>query len=290
MLRSVALVFAGASLVNSYGKYSAKPSDPQNQIKLGLDGTGSLQKLSELLTGLGVVSKDSDSAFGRGVAQFGGEWKLLGRASASDLLAGASAAFDGYSAYHSAKEHQYDNAFFSGSTALGGVLTVAPAFGAAAWLGPVGLGITAVAVIGKAIYLGEKDAHKYEAASKSFLKAAGYNDVAADALSKQEGSFSGATGAAQLPLLAKYAALKHMTSDQLTHWVNSLTADQANNLAKRLLQATGDAHGDADQFTDGPPQITYVGGDEGGFSTPLTLANTVGVFEDYLNFDHVPHP
>jgi hypothetical protein len=122
------------------------------------------------------------------------------------------------------------------------------------------------------------------------LEAAGYNGAAADALGKQDGLISGAAGAAQLPFLAKYAALKHMTSDQLTRWVNGLTPDQVKNLSKRLLQAAGDSNGDAGQFTGGPPQTTFITNYSSGMSTEITRVNTIGVFDDYLNSDHVPHP
>jgi peptidoglycan hydrolase-like protein with peptidoglycan-binding domain len=286
LLRGVAVTFAGVSLINSFSKFNANPSDPQNGIKLLLDAGGFAQKNSELLVGLGAVSKES------AIGQFGGEWKLLGRASAGDLIAGVSAVLDGISAVRSAAgwgvPQDTGNAIFSASTAVGGALTVAPAFGAAAWLGPVGLGITAVGVVGKAIYEHVKDAHKYEGASKSFLKAAGYNDAAAAALSEQGGVISGGGGAPQMPFLAKYAAYKHMTPDQLMNWVNSLSPDQVKHLSLRLLQTAGDCKGDAGQFTDGPPQTTVIASN-GGFGSVITLANTVGVFDDYLNYDHVPH-
>lgn len=288
LFRGTAIAFAGVSLINSYNKFDAKPSDPQNGIKLLLDAGGFAQKNSELLTGLGIVSKKS------AIGQFGGEWKLLGRASAGDLIAGISAVLDGISSVRAAAglgvPQSTDNALFSATTAVGGAMTVAPAFGAAAWLGPVGLGVTAVGVVGKAIYDGVKDAHKYEAASKPFLETAGYNDGAAEALSKQDGIISGAAGAAQLPFLAKYAALKHMTADQLTRWVNGLSPRQMENLSNRLLQVAGDAKGDAAEFTDGPPQKTFITDYSTGMSAEITLSNTVGVFDNYLNSDHVPHP
>ena len=72
---------------------------------------------------------------------------------------------------------------FSATTAVGGGLTVAPALGAAAWLGPLGLGVTAVGVVGSSIYQDVKDAHEYEAASRDFLGSAGYGADAAGALS-----------------------------------------------------------------------------------------------------------
>jgi LysM repeat protein len=170
LFRGTAIAFAGVSLINSYNKFDANPSDPQNGIKLLLDAGGFAQKNSELLTGLGIVSKKS------AIGQFGGEWKLLGRASAGDLIAGISAVLDSISAVRAATglgvAQSTDTALFSATTAVGGALTVAPAFGAAAWLGPIGLGVTAVGVVGKAIYDGVKDAHKYEAGSKHWKRPA----------------------------------------------------------------------------------------------------------------------
>ncbi len=285
LLRGVAVTFAGVSLINSYSKFNANPSDPQNGIKLLLDAGGFAQKNSELLVGLGAVSKKS------AIGQFGGEWKMLGRASAGDLIAGVSAVLDGISAVRSAAgwgvPQDTGNAIFSGTTAVGGALTVAPAFGAAAWLGPVGLGVTAVGVVGKAIYEKVKDAHSYEGASERFLKSAGYNDAAAAALSERGGILSGGSGAGQMPFLAKYAAYKHMTPDQLMDWANSLSPDQVKHLSRRLLQTAGDSKGDAAQFTDGPRQTTVIPTE--GFGAVVPLANTVGVFEDYLDYDRVPH-
>jgi hypothetical protein len=286
MLRGVAVVFAGASLINSYNKFNANPSDPQNGIKLLLDAAGFAQKNSELLTGLGIVSKQSP------IGQFGGEWKLLGRASAGDLISGVSAVLDGISAVRSefglGVPQDTGNAVFSGITAVGGGLSVAPAFGASASLGGIGLAVAAVGVTGKSVYDSVKSAHQYEGSSKAFLKAGGYGDAAANTLDKQDGILSGASGSAQMPFLEKYAQYKHLTPDQLQKWVNSLTPDQVQHLSQRLLQAAGDSNGDPAQFTDGPPQTAII--PTGDIPAEVTLVNTVGVFDSYLNNDHVPHP
>lgn len=286
IFRGVAVAFAGASLINSYNKFNANPSDPQNGIKLLLDSAGFAQKNSELLVGLGTVSK------GSAIGQFGGEWKLLGRASAGDLISGISAVLDGVSAVRSGfglgVPQDTGNAIFSGITAVGGGLSVAPALGASASLGGIGLAIAAVGVVGKMAYDAYKSAHQYEGVSKDFLKAAGYDDAAANALSKQDGILSGASGSAQMPFLAKYAQYKHLTPNQLEKWINSLTPDQVKHLSQRLLQTAGDSNGDPNQFTDGPPQTAIISG--GGYPAIITLANTVGVFDSYLDYDHVTHP
>ena len=288
LLRGAAVAFAGVSLINSYNKFNANPSDPQNGIKLALDAVGFAQKNSELLVGLGMVNKNS------ALGQFGGEWKLLGRASAGDLISGISAVLDGVSAVRSGfglgVKQDTGNAIFSATTAVGGGLTVAPAFGAAAWMGPVGLGVTAAGVVGKMIYDDVKSAHQYEGASQKFLEAAGYDNAAASVLSKQDGILSGASGSAQMPFLAKYAQYKNLTPTQLQQWVNSLTPNQVGNLSKCLLQTAGDSNGKPDQFTNGPAQTAVIPNYAGGGAAIITLANTVGVFDSNLNYDHVTHP
>jgi predicted Zn-dependent peptidase len=145
-----------------------------------------------------------------------------------------------------------------------------------------------VGVVGKMAYDAYKSAHQYEGVSKDFLKAAGYDDAAANALSKQDGILSGASGSAQMPFLAKYAQYKHLTPNQLEKWINSLTPNQVKHLSQRLLQTAGDSNGDPNQFTDGPPQTAIISG--GGYPAIITLANTVGVFDSYLDYDHVTHP
>jgi len=287
LLRGVAVAFGGASLLNSYNKFKANSKDPQTDIKLLVDSAGFAQKNSELLVGLGAVNKQS------AVGKFGGEWKLAGRASAGDLLTGISTVLDGVSALRSGfglgTKEDTGAAIFSATSSVGGLMAVAPAFGAAAWLGPVGLGVAAVGVIGNTVYQDIKDAHQYEGASESFLQAAGYNDAAAKALSKQDGIISGASGAAQMRFLAQYAKMKHLNPTQLQNWVNSLSADQVQSLSDRLLQTAGDAKGNASDFTNGPQQTVYIAGG-GGFAVPIPLTNTLGEFEKNLDYDHVPHP
>lgn len=287
LLRGVALGFAGVSLYSAYQQFNANPSDPQNDITLLVNGAGFAQKSTELLVGLGQVNKTS------ALGQFGGEWKLVGRASAGDLLTGISAVLTGVSAIRSGfgigTQQSMSRAIFSAATSVGGLAAVAPAFGAAAWLGPVGLGIAAAGVVGAAIYQDVTSAHPYEAVSKAFLEAAGYDQSAATRLSKQDGVLSGASGAAQLPFLAKYAKFKNLTPIELRRWVNSLTPAQVNDLSADLLQTAGDSHGNPADFTHGPPQTQFISSGD-GVPAEITLANTFGVFETNLANDHVPQP
>jgi len=283
LFRGVGLAFAGASVLNSASKVQAS-GDPQNKIKLLVDVSGFAQKSADLLVGLGKVNEQSL------VGQFGGGAKL-GKATAGDLIGGISAVLDAVSAVRSGfglgVPQDTGAAVFSATTSVGGGLAAAAPFVEASWLGPVGLGITAVGVVGSAIYQQVKDAHQYEGASKAFLQAAGYNSNAADALSKQDGVISGASGAAQMPFLAKYAQLKHLTPNQMMAWVNHLTPGQVHNLGLSLLMVAGDCHGDPSQFTDGPIQTAVVGGE---FPAVIPVSNTVTAFEQQLAYDHVPHP
>jgi hypothetical protein len=57
-----------------------------------------------------------------------------------------------------------------------------------------------------------------------------------------------------------------------------------------LLQTAGDSKGDPNQFTDGYAQSHYIVDPMSGWGTPVTVANTVEVFDSNLNYDHVPHP
>ena len=99
---------------------------------------------------------------------------------------------------------------------------------------------------------------------------------------------SGAAGSGQLPFLQKYAELKHVPADRLQSWINSLSPDQVEQLSKRVLQTAGDSEGDPGHFTDGPAQTKIIATGS-PFPAQVTLANTVGVFEKYLDGDGVPH-
>ncbi len=163
-----------------------------------------------------------------------------------------------------------------------------PSGAVAAEFGLVGVGLVAVAVVGKAIYEQWKDAHKYEAAANDFLQAGGaYNQKAAAALASQNGVLSGSGGTSGVPFLEKYAQMKGLTTVQLQQWVNSLNQGQLDQLDKCLLQTAADGNGDVGQFTDGPPQEKAVGEP---IPAIIDLANTLGVFESNLKSSGVPLP
>jgi hypothetical protein len=280
LLRGVAVAFAGASVINSYNKYHAQSDDPQNLIKLVLDAAGFAQKNVELLVGAGAISRDSLPA------KFGGEWKAWGRASAGDFIAGVSVVLDGISTvrygFGLGVEQDIGNAAFSFTTMVGGGLTLSPTlFGWSAWLGPAGLGITAAGIVGKMIYDSAKDAHKYEKVSRAFLIAAGYSDAAAGALSRQVPFGSGsARGSAQMPILAKYARIKHL--EKLQEWVSGLSPKQLNELSELLLATASDTHGNPDEFTDGPLQTRTIHTRTDGDFQVVRL-NTVQAFDNELD-------
>ncbi len=286
LLRGAGVAFAGVSLLNSGSKALANPQDPQNDIKALVDAASFTQRNSELLLGLGAVSKES------AIGKFGGEWKLAG-GTAGDLLAGVSAVLDGVSAVRSefgiGEPQDSGAAVFSATSAVGGGLAIASAFGAAAWLGPVGLGVAFLGTAGAIVYQDVKASKQYEGASKGFLAAAGYNANAASALSGRDGVLSGASGAPQMPFLAKYAEMKHISPDQLQQWVNGLSPGQEKNLSASLLMVAADCHSNPTQFTNGPLQKSFVGASS-GFPVQVPVTNTVTAFEQQLDYDHVPHP
>jgi LysM repeat protein len=73
LLRGVGVAFAGAGVINSGAKAAASP-DAQNRVKLLVDAAGFAQKSTDLLVGLGRVS--DETAAGRALRGFGGEWTL----------------------------------------------------------------------------------------------------------------------------------------------------------------------------------------------------------------------
>jgi hypothetical protein len=247
-LRGIGLAFAGAGVLNSYNTVNGHP-DPQNVVKLMVDSIGFLQKGSEIASGFSAIPKDS------WIAQFGGEWKLIGRAGAAELIGGIGALLDTISAVRSFGGWGVPQDTTSGVLSLvsagGGALAVLPTVGGSVWLGPVGIGLVAASVCGKAIYEGIKDAHKYESAAQEFLKAGGFSDAAANALSKQGGfGLSPASGASQIPFLLRYAEIKGVSPERLQLWVNNLSAEQLSTLSNALLLFNSHHHGDPSRFRE----------------------------------------
>lgn len=297
VLRSVGVVAGVASLYGSGAKLADAMRDQNSQatafygVQTLVNAAGLTQKVAELGVNTGVISGPSNETAAKVFGDFAGKTgqKVFGVAGAAfDLVDGIRSQFG----VLGAKPDGVD-AGLKYASAAGGALVAASLFtdsAAGAVAGPVGIGIVAVATIGKVVYDQVKAASQYEGASTDFIKASGaFNGNAAGALGQQDGIFSGASGAAVAPFLAKYAALKGLSPQQTQSWVNSLSADQVSNLGKRLQQSSGDAGGNVDHFTNGPAQTTYIAGG-GGFAVPITLTNTVGEFEKGLAYDHVPLP
>jgi hypothetical protein len=305
LLRSIGVASAVASLYGSSSKLSAAMQTTNTQaqafygVQTFVNVAGLAQKTSELAVGFGLkgptegVAAKIFSTFasrtGSGLYNLaGGALDLIDSArSATGLLGGTQDA---------------GNAALSLASGTGGILygtsqladtDLLAGIGLDAGgstLGLVGIGLVAAATVGKLVYEQVKAAHEYEGSSKAFLQAGGYSPTAANALSGQDGLLSGASGSSGLPFLDKYAQMKHMSPAQLQSWVNSLSPDQVKLLSANLLQTAGDSKGNTSAFTDGPPQTATITDFSSGYSTVLTLNNTLGVFEGNLKHDHVPLP
>lgn len=251
VIRSIGLLFAAASVVESYGAVNTDglrgDIKLQNSFKLLIDGAGFAQQSTELL--MGVFAKETLAS----LPSFGGEWKLAGKLGAGETIAlmavvldgiGAARAFGGWGV-----EQDFGNGVFASMGAAGSVLTVIGSSTSYAWLGPVGMGVSAVAVVGKSVYDGVKDAHKYEDASRAFLKAAGYNDAAATALSRQTAYAPfGISGSSPLPFLARYAQFKGVSPERLRDWINGLQPDQMASVALVMREIATHLEADARRF------------------------------------------
>ena len=294
LFRGFAVGLASLNLYNNARKFMDK-GDVQSGVQAFAAGADLAHKGSEWLVGLGIVDKAS------AIGKFGGGWRLMGRASAGDLVSVISAGIEGFSGARSlfgwGVEQDTGSAMFSFASAAGSGLISAQAFGAAAWTGPVGVGVTAVALVGKEIYKDAKDAHKYEAASKKFLIAAGYKPEAAEALSKR-GDYPGlAAGMGQMPFLAKYAEFKYaefkekMTPEGLRDWINGLSPDQVNNLSELVLFTLqqGDRLDGPDLSSQPRPQWAGKARTQGAAYGP-SKALIVAVFDKMLEGRNVPHP
>jgi peptidoglycan hydrolase-like protein with peptidoglycan-binding domain len=267
VLRGLSVGLAGLALFNSSLKFADK-KDWQSGVKAFVDAAGFMQKNGELLVGLGAINKTST------LGKIASEGKLLRNVGTAELISGVSAALDLISAVRSfaglGVEQDIGAGIISLTSAVGSGVSLVPAFGGAAFWGPVGLGIAAAGVVGNVLYEGRKQAHALEGPTEHFLKAAGYHDAAAEALSKQVNyrPFRDASGSAQMPFLVKYAELKHMSVADLQKWVNRLTPDQVDELGDRLRDVANEADGDPDKFA----------------------ADRIKGFEHDLSKDHVPLP
>jgi hypothetical protein len=176
-----------------------------------------------------------------------------------EVLLAAYALLDGVDAARSAARGEIGAAMISGGSAVGtgmiaaraiaasravaafrsaAVLRAAAVLKAARWPTPVGFAITVVTTVGQFIYDGVKDAHRYEAASKISLLAAGFKEAAAAKFCRQAGYLSAVAGKAQMSFLEEFARYRGMTMVALRDWINNdLTPDQVSKLSDHVLEA-----------------------------------------------------
>ena len=305
LLRTIGVAYAFANTVNSAQKFAAAQGAPDKTID-GLQTLAAFAGLTQKATGLAnglkfefvtskplMVSFAKDTANGT-ISLFGGALDLVdavrsysGWGEPQNTADGVFSTLSGaggmaYGASQFAETGIFDSFSDSVFGVAGGTF--------AAGLGIAGVGVVAVGILGEALYDKAESDHQYQGVSKSFLEDGGYSPAAAGALSNQDGLLSGAGGSSGVPFLDRYADMKHLTTDQLQEWVNSLTSAQVNTLDQRLLQTAGDSGGNPQQFTNGPLQTRVIVDPGSGWATPITLSDTLQAFESNLKAGGVPLP
>jgi LysM repeat protein len=303
LLRSVAVAYAFASTVNDAQKFAAAQGATDKTL------TG----LETMTAAAGLLQKGANLANGFGVVKSGSIWSSFAKDTANGTISLVSGSLDLVEGIRSlgglGEKQDVPDGVFTTMSGVGGLAYGASQFaetgvfdgiGAslgmsggtlAAGLGLVGVGIVAASVLGTAIYKQNEQDHQYEGASQDFLQSGGgFNSTAASALSHEGGLLSGSGGVSGVPFLVKYAQMEHLSTAQLQKWVNGLTPSQLDTLDKCLLQTAGDSKGDPANFTDGPAQQTFIVDYSSGWSTPITLNNTLGVFQNNLKTSGVPLP
>lgn len=253
VIRGLGLALALGGAADSY-RAMVSTSDWQNDLKLLVDAAGVGQQTTEFL--MGVCARDTVESLSR----VGGEMKLFGRIAAGETMTLMTAVLDGVSAVRSfgglGVEQDIGNGAFSTLGMTGSILTAIGASTSYSWLGPVGMGISAVAAVGKGIYDGAQAAHRYEGATKNFLIAAGYGPAAASALSERTSyaPLGDSSGLSPMPFFVRYAELKGISADRLQQWLNRLTPAQANSAATVMREIAMTYEGDARRLTLTPAQ------------------------------------
>jgi hypothetical protein len=230
MMRGVSAAVLCFSFYTGLKTTYAMP-DPVSILKSADQGLLALRRTCELLLSLDMVS--ASSVVGR-IANL----KVKGVPIAEGLLefiAILEAVNGVRSAFGLGVPQDTGAAIASGASAVGFGLMSAPAFGAASWTGPVGIGITAAVVIVRGVGEGAKTAHQDEQAIEICLRAAGLNDVAAAALARQTAFGGPNPGQMQIPFLAKYAEHKHKSMVAAFNWINGRTPDQAKFVSDSIL-------------------------------------------------------
>jgi hypothetical protein len=253
LIRGLGLALAIGGAADSY-RAMVSTGDWQNDLKLLVDAAGVGQQTTEFL--MGVFARDTVESLSR----VGGEMKLFGRIAAGETMTLMTAVLDGVSAVRSfgglGVDQDIGNGVFSTLGMTGSILTVIGACTSYSWLGPVGMGVSAVAAVGKGIYDGAQAAHKYEGATKTFLIAGGYSPAAASALSERTSyaPFGDSSGSSPMPFFVRYAELKGISVARLQQWLNGLTPAQAESAATVMREIAMTYEGDASRLTLAPAQ------------------------------------
>lgn len=230
MFRLLGVAGSGSSFLNSGNRTLNDPS-VLNGIKLFADSASLARSGGEIVTAL--TQAPETSIAGR-----------LASAGAGKLVGVLGAVGDTALAVDSALNGDPTAAALYGTTAVGGGLVAAAAFGAAAWTGPVGIGLIIVGTVGNAIWGHVKESNKHDnQTSADFLAHAGLSADKAKALVDQSGD-----GYSTVPLLMKYGQMKGLTPQQTVAWINGIDNDRLGALRDNLHRTLDEFDGDAGKF------------------------------------------
>ncbi|WP_338307368.1 hypothetical protein [Bradyrhizobium sp. TM233] len=284
LMRGLAVAVVGLNLGLSIRAFAANPDLP-GALKVGTLGALGTQRLSEFLVSIGTA--DATKGFGRLAGA------KVGNVAAGEVLIAAYAVLEAVNSVRSGfglgVPQDTAAALASAGSAVGFGLAVAPAFGAGSWAGPAGIAIAAVSVVGKAIYDGSKDAHRYEESTRIMLRAAGFGPLASSELSKRSGYLTALPGGSQITFLAQYAAYKRMTPDQLLAWINGLSDSQLRGLSGLLLSELKQGEDGSDKSTEIRPQWSGAALAHGVSHGP-DHEHIFGAFDLGLDRERIHHP
>jgi len=148
----------------------------------------------------------------------------------STFLKFAGAAIDTGYAVHALRQEDYPAAGLYAASASGGALMALAGAGViGSWGGPVGAGIAVLSAGGLWLYRDAQDKAKFEAPSREFLQAAGYDEDVAAALANYDNNDGQSAG----PALAATARQFGVDPGALMEQLNRMPADQVEDLAGR---------------------------------------------------------
>lgn len=238
LFRALGVATTTFSFLNSTNRAFNEPGSYANWLKAGADTFGLAQKTADFL-----VARGAD----------GTTTKALGGALAGKIATGLTAVADFALGLKAASEGDYATAALWGVSAAGGVLSLGAAAGAGwagSWAGPVGIALVALAAVGIGLVAKVNESNKHDnETSAAFLRHAGFDQEAADALVDQSGD-----GHSPVPLLEKYAELKgyDLTDpaqrQTFVNWVNDMPLEQLEHLRDWAHNTLDDFGGDTGKF------------------------------------------